>query len=503
MAVKYREDGKDHYGKDLPEDISAYIPEGTDEIAGYRARWREEDENGIKTRPSKSFSARKLGSLDDALVAACKFLEKAQLAVQVDGVLARPGPDETLTANDLLPKWIENRGPEVSEDYAKNLVKLWSTHIEHRPIARMRLVRISADQGVFARFQDELKKETLRAYKRYEILKTFRTVMRWGRKRHPGVLTVEVNGLIELPKLKRSRLAYAADAIGLERVIEAVLARPARDDHLPLRDAAFVAAMGFTIATRPSEWRLSAAWENLFVPEESGRIGTVELQRAEGGDADVGEGLKTGAHVALMLPNAYERIGAYREALEDRFGPQPSNALIFQVLGPEGPIWTESEDGVRSAPIGWTKSNYNQWTKRVFLPARDIAAQAPDGPAGLERMVFYDCRHSAISIALHSTLVMGPHGMNLHPLAGWAGHDIKTLEGYYRHLIARYMGQDPIDIVEECRDARAKVEAAPFEPEERVGPQREQQQRHRQRRRAAKESRRGQIGSPDRELALA
>lgn len=78
-ALKYRENGMDHYGNDLPEDICAYIPEGAEQIAGYRVRWREEDENGIKTRPSKSFSARKLDSLDDALVAAGKFLEEAQL----------------------------------------------------------------------------------------------------------------------------------------------------------------------------------------------------------------------------------------------------------------------------------------------------------------------------------------------------------------------------------------------------------------------------------------
>jgi hypothetical protein len=502
MAVRYREDGKDHYGNDLPEDICAYIPEGTEQIAGYRVRWREEDENGIRTRPSKSFSARKIGSLDDALVAAGKFLEVARLAVRVDGIVARPGPDETLTANDLLTEWIENRGPEVSEDYATSLVTCWSEHIEHRPIARMRLVRVSADQGIFARFQDELRKENYRAYKRYEILKNVRTVMRWGRPRHSGVLTVEVNGLIKLPKLKRSRLAYAADAVGLERLIEAVLARPARDDLLPLRDAAFVAAMGFSVATRPSEWRLSAAWQNLFVPDDIGRLGTIELQLAEDGDIEGGEGLKTGAHVALILPNAHERIATYRLALEARYGPQPQTGLIFQVLGPEGPVWTEGEDATGPAPVGWTKNNYNQWVKRVFHPARMVAAQAPDAPPGLTRMAFYDCRHTAISMALHSTLVTTPHGMNLHPLAGWAGHDIKTLEEYYRHLIARYMGQDPIDLIEECRAACAKVESTPFKPEVWVGPQREQQRRRR-RRQGTKGNESVPAASTDRELAAA
>ena len=61
-------------------------------------------------------------------------------------------------------------------------------------------------------------------------------------------------------------------------------------------------------------------------------------------------------------------------------------------------------------------------------------------------MTFYDCRHTAISMALHSTLVVGPYGMNLHNLAGWAGHDIQTLQRYYAHFIARYRGKEPIDL---------------------------------------------------------
>ena len=37
---------------------------------------------------------------------------------------------------------------------------------------------------------------------------------------------------------------------------------------------------------------------------------------------------------------------------------------------------------------------------------------------------------------------MTPHGMNLHPLAGWAAHDIQTLQRYYAHFIARYQGTE-------------------------------------------------------------
>ena len=105
-------------------------------------------------------------------------------------------------------------------------------------------------------------------------------------------------------------------------------------------------------------------------------------------------------------------------------------------------------------------------------------------------MVFYDCRHTAISLALHSTLVMGPAGMNLHPLAGWAGHDVATLQSYYSHLIARYVGRPPIDLVAECRRARAAVAASPFVSNNCEGPQREEQRRRRQRSRRLTEVRR-------------
>lgn len=96
------------------------------------------------------------------------------------------------------------------------------------------------------------------------------------------------------------------------------------------------------------------------------------------------------------------------------------------------------------------------------MPAREGAARAPDAPPGLATMKFYDCRHTAISMALHSTLAMGPLGLNLHPLAAIAGHNIQTLENHYRHIIVRYIGKPPIDLVEECTRAREQVELAPF-----------------------------------------
>jgi hypothetical protein len=263
-----------------------------------------------------------------------------------------------------------------------------------------------------------------------------------------------VAGLIELPRYGRSRLAYAADAVGLERIIEAALSRPGRDRLLALRDAALIAAMGFTVATRPSEWRLAATWGDL-------RETTVEMQRPRRSETRSAGGLKTGAHVALLLPNARDRLLSYRRALEVLYGAQPADALVFQLLGPDGPEWTRQRGRSRRVPIAWTRKAYDRWVLRIWAPARTAAARSPDAPPGLATMKFYDCRHTAISMTLHSTLVMGPLGMNLHPLAAMAGHNIQTLENHYRHIIVRYLGKPPIDLVEECAQARAQVERAP------------------------------------------
>jgi hypothetical protein len=72
------------------------------------------------------------------------------------------------------------------------------------------------------------------------------------------------------------------------------------------------------------------------------------------------------------------------------------------------------------------------------------------------------CRHTAISMALHSTLVTGPLGMNLHPLAAMAGHSIQALEDRYRHIIVGCLDKTAIDLKEECAEARSRVEEAPF-----------------------------------------
>jgi hypothetical protein len=72
MAVKLIETGTDHHGKDLPRGVYACVaPVG--EIVSYKVRWREADEDGVRGQRSKSFSARRLGSLDRALEAVLAY----------------------------------------------------------------------------------------------------------------------------------------------------------------------------------------------------------------------------------------------------------------------------------------------------------------------------------------------------------------------------------------------------------------------------------------------
>jgi hypothetical protein len=474
MAAKLTEINVDHHGNELPAGVYGLI-DGDGKLTSYKVRWREEDEDGVLRHPSKSFSVRKLGSPDRALAAAVSFRRGAVEAVKVDGSVARSDSAAAMTVEELFKEWCVKRGADLSEAYGDKVVRYWDREIATRSIAKVRLERLSRDPSILTRLQDDLAAEGMGAAKRREILKTLRSVLRWGRRRHPNALNVDLAGLFELPSQKSGRLAYATDAYGLERIIEAVLGRDKRDELLPLRDAAFVAAMGFTVAARPSEWLHSATWADLHDR-------SVELQRAVEIGAENGIGLKTGARAALMLPNARDRIADYRKALETRYGKQPDHGLVFQKLGEDGAAWdTDPASGERT-PMPWSDHDYKRWTARVWRPARAIAAKAPGAPKGLATMTFYDCRHTAISMALHSTLVVGPHGMNLHNLAGWAGHDIQTLQRYYAHFIARYQGKNPIDLEAECRGARARVKAKPFRPPKKTsGPQRGAQRRRRAR----------------------
>jgi integrase len=447
---KLREKRLDAEGQQLPRGVYAMTrPDGS--VASYKVRWREEDSEGVPRNGSRSFAVEKYGD-EGARAQAVGFRRKAVAVATGGDAMPAADPSGRITVDELFAEWCRKRGTEVSERYAEDVARRWDAQVATRPLARVRLERLSQDPAALVRFQDELAAAGLPRSLRVQVLKAVRAVLRWGRRRYPNALRVEFSGLFEMPPQQPTRLAYAADATGIERIIEAILARGARDELLPLRDAAFVAAMGFTVAARPSEWLHSAHWGGLHQS-------SVELQRGRG--RGNGSGLKTGARAALVLPSAAERIALYKERLEARFGEQPAEGLVFQSLGREGPNWAEGGGGA-AVPVAWALDDYKRWTARVWRPARTRAAAAPDAPAGIEAMRFYDCRHTAISMALHSTLVSGPHGMNLHNLAGWAGHDVQTLQRYYAHIIARYHGAEPIDLVEACADARARVEATPF-----------------------------------------
>lgn len=479
MPAKLVETRIDHHGEALPKGVYACATEGG-EIVSYKVRWREEDESGVRGQRSKSFGTRAHGNLDRALKAALAYAEQVTKIIGDGGAIAKPDPSLAMTVEDIFKEWVVLRAVNLSREYAENSVRIWDRDIATRQIAKVRADRLSADPGILVRFQDQLIEEGLGVARRRNLLKLLRSVLRWSKKRHPNALRIDLTGSFDVPPEGRGRLAYVPDAVGVERIIEAILDRPAHDDLLPLRDAAFAAAMGYTIATRPSEWRRSAAWEDLH--DES-----VEMQRAEEGEPEDIEGLKEGAHGALLLANARLRIDAYRSALEERYGSQPGNGLVFQVLDPDmGPVWVDPPEGSEPIPLAMDRDAYNRWTGRVWRPACEVAAMAPDAEPRIAKMRFYDLRHFAISLALHSTLVMTSNGMNLHPLSGWSGHDIQTLQEYYAHIIARYRGQRPIDLDEECERARAQVESSPFKPEKRPpGPQTAAARRRRTRRRAA------------------
>lgn len=476
MATRLSESRVGHDGAPLPEGVYALVnPQGA--VVSYKARWREHDENGVSHQRSKSFSPRAHGSLDAARAAAVKQRDGAVEIVKAGDTVLRPDNAARLTVGELFKEWIANHAaPNTGERYARDSVRTWDRHVEPR-LGRVKLGALASDPGVIVRFHEDLQQAKLAISARRASLALLRSVLRWGRRRYPRALTADVSGVFQVPSYKRRRLIRAADAIAIERIIEAVLNRAHRDALGPVRDAALVAAMGFTVAARPSEWLLSVTWAD--VGESSVELQAVQNELGEESEVEVG--LKTGARAALLLPNAYDRLMDYRRALEARFGEQPEHALVFQVLSKDGPLWYE--DGF---PVEWSEDHYKRWTARVWRPARKVAAKASDTEDWVSSLTFYELRHTAISTALHSTLVMSKDGMNLHTLASYAGHDVQTMQRYYSHVIARYRSRQPIDLEAECKAARRQVVSKPFKPPEKpAGPQREAQRRRRARAHAA------------------
>jgi transcriptional regulator with XRE-family HTH domain len=174
----------------------------------------------------------------------------------------------------------------------------------------------------------------IKATIRHEILKFVRALLRWLRSRHPNVMRIDVSGIVKPPKLKRSRLAFAADAIGIERIIEAVLKRPARNDLLVLRDAALVAAMSYTIASRPSEWIKTARRESPM-PATLPPMGGRKLSKTSLAAARNTEELRQ--FLGGNLRKQRKRLGLSQEELAFRAQTHPSGIGPFE-LGKTIPI---------------------------------------------------------------------------------------------------------------------------------------------------------------------
>jgi hypothetical protein len=370
MATKLTEGRLDHRGDPLPEGVYALVnPEG--QVVSYKSGWREHDDHGALRQRSKSFSRAQHGTLETARAAAIAHRQGALEIVQAGDTVRRADKAARLTLGDLFKEWIANHAaPATGERYARDSVRTWDQHMEPR-LGRVRLSAIADDPGIVVRLHEELQRAGLAISARRKSLVLLRAVLRWGRRRHPRILTADVTALFEIASSKRRRLCRATDPLAVERLIEAVLSRRNRDPLGPVRDTALV--------------RRSYAFGS--------------------------SGLKTGARVALI---------AYRKALEARFGEQPANALVFQALSSHGALWYE--DGF---PVEWSDDDYKRWTARVWRPARTVAARAPDADNWIADLTFYELRHSAISAALHSTLVMTKDGMNLHTLAAYAGHDVQ------------------------------------------------------------------------------
>jgi hypothetical protein len=72
VALKLTDLPIDHEGNPLSPGVYATAtPDGT--IVGYRTRWREENEDGVRRNASKRFSGRRLDSLDRARDEACAY----------------------------------------------------------------------------------------------------------------------------------------------------------------------------------------------------------------------------------------------------------------------------------------------------------------------------------------------------------------------------------------------------------------------------------------------
>ncbi|MBA3358710.1 MAG: hypothetical protein H0U20_04545, partial [Thermoleophilaceae bacterium] len=209
MATRLSETRVDHDGNSLPEGVYALAnPRG--EIVSYKARWREQDENGVEHQRSKSFARRELGSLDKARTAALKHRQGALQIVRSGESVLRAEKAVGLTLGELFKDWIANHAAHnTGERYATDSVRTWDTHIEPR-LGRVKLGTLASDPSIIVRFHEELQQAGLAISARRASLALLRSVLRWGRRRHPRALNTDFSGLFQVPSYKRRRLIRAA-----------------------------------------------------------------------------------------------------------------------------------------------------------------------------------------------------------------------------------------------------------------------------------------------------
>lgn len=481
MPSKLTETSTDIDGAELPDGLYAVVDANTRRLSGYKVRWREKDEYGNRVQRSSSFSLRKHGDANTARSAAHAHLLHVSALVRSGDAVARPDAAAKLTLNDVHRLWIEKatddgRGDRHVEDYGD----LWEKHISER-IGKRTLAQIVDDPDLISQYALSLSGTGMSKHTQRKVIGSLNRALRLAEERWKRVVTRPL--AIPLPPIPKSdQIAKVTTAVAIERVIEQVGRKRSWTEITTARNVALTSALAHTVASRPSEWLNSATWDSIgkrsvsfsrpdYVPKTS-------------------PGLKTGKRVSVLTPVARDRILAYKAMLEAEHGPQPGHGLVFAVLDPRtgAPLW----DGV--APVRWKPNDWRRWTSRVWRPAQTAALGAPDVRRAdgfapeLASITAYNLRHTAITLALRSTLYQTAHGPDVYRLAQAAGHDATTLQRDYASWIAEYDDDDLFELDEHLEQARLQVERSPYIAPRVEGPQTVYARRNRARKRAVKES---------------
>jgi hypothetical protein len=132
MTTRFSESRVDHRGDPLPEGVYALVtPRG--EVVSYKARWREQDDNGVVRQRSKSFSGREFRSLERARVRAIEQRDGATAIVRTGATVLRADSAARLTIGELFKEWITHYAAHnTGERYARDSVRTWDKHVEPR-----------------------------------------------------------------------------------------------------------------------------------------------------------------------------------------------------------------------------------------------------------------------------------------------------------------------------------------------------------------------------------